>query len=187
MPKTVQLEIEGQSITLSNPDKVLYPAAGFTKAQVIDYYVRVSEYLLPHLKDRPVTMKRYPDGVTGSHFYEKNAPKYTPDWVKTFTVPRRNGGTIRYILINNLATLVWTSNLANLEIHPFLHCAPKIDRPNYIVFDLDPGEGVDVLTCGEVAFELKAMLEDLDLQSFAKVSGSKGMQLYVPLNTPVTY
>src|SRR6266576_3816715 len=105
MPKTVQLEIEGQSIILTNPDKVLYPAAGFTKAQVIDYYVRVSEYLLPHLKDRPVTMKRYPDGVTGPHFYEKDAPKYTPDWVKTFPVPRRNGGTIRYILINNLATL----------------------------------------------------------------------------------
>src|SRR5437773_2512643 len=174
MTKKQEIQVGRKTLSVSNLEKALYPKTGFTKGQVIDYYVRVSEYLLPHLKDRPVTMKRYPDGVTGSHFYEKDAPKYTPDWVKTFPVPRRNGGTIRYILINDRPTLVWTSNLANLEIHPFLHCAPKLDRPNYIVFDLDPGEGADVLTCAEVAFELKAMLEDLDLQSFVKVSGSKG-------------
>jgi bifunctional non-homologous end joining protein LigD len=188
VPKTTtQLEIEGQAITISNPDKVLYPANAFTKIQVIDYYYRVSDYLLPHLKDRPVTLKRYPDGVKGQHFYEKQAPKYTPEWVKTFPVPRQTGGMIDYILINDVGTLVWLANLANLEIHPFLHRAPKIDTPTYVVFDLDPGEGVDVLTCAEVSFELKDMLEQLGLESFAKVSGSKGMQLYVPLNTPVTY
>ncbi|TLY34285.1 MAG: ATP-dependent DNA ligase, partial [Nitrospirae bacterium] len=133
------LTIDGQKIAISNPEKVLYPA-GFTKAQVIDYYVRVAPFLLPHLHDRPVTLKRYPDGVRGEFFYEKDAPSFTPKWVKTFPVPRKGGGSpIRYILINDLPTLAWTANLANLEIHPFLHCIPRIDRPTFMVFDLDPG------------------------------------------------
>jgi bifunctional non-homologous end joining protein LigD len=174
-------------ITVSNPDKVLYPV-GFTKSQVIDYYRRVAKYLLPHLKDRPVTLKRYPDGVTGGHFYEKRAPRYTPEWVKTFPVPRSEGGTpIPYILINDISTLAWTANLANLEIHPFLHRVPKIDMPTAIVFDLDPGDRADVLNCAEVALLLKDLFEQLDLQSFVKVSGSKGLQLYVPLNSSATY
>jgi bifunctional non-homologous end joining protein LigD len=182
-----EVEIEGRKITVSNLEKVLYPA-GFTKGQVIDYYIRVSRFILPHLKDRPITLKRYPDGINGKYFYEKDAPKFTPAWVKTFPVPRRGGGTdIRYILINDLPTLVWCANLANLEIHPFLHRVPWIDRPTQIVFDLDPGEGVDVLACAEVAFLLKDVLERMKLQSFAKVSGSKGIQLSIPLNTPVTY
>src|SRR5438552_14447413 len=169
-----ELNVEGRLVAISNPDKVLYPAAGFTKAHVIDYYVRVSAFLLPHLKDRPVTMKRYPDGVGGQLFYEKNAPKFTPDWVKTFPVPRRSGKSdIRYILINDLATLVWCANLANLEIHPFLHRVPKIDTPTYVVFDLDPGEGADILNCAQVAFLLKDLLGSLKLECFAKVSGSK--------------
>ena len=181
------LTIDGQKIAISNPEKVLYPA-GFTKAQVIDYYVRVAPFLLPHLHDRPVTLKRYPDGVRGEFFYEKDAPSFTPKWVKTFPVPRKGGGSpIRYILINDLPTLAWTANLANLEIHPFLHCIPRIDRPTFMVFDLDPGEGADILSCAEVAFLLKDVLERLELKSFVKVSGSKGLQVYVPLNTPVTY
>ena len=174
-------------MVLSNLDKVLYPS-GFTKGQVIDYYIRVADYLLPQLKGRPVTLKRYPDGVEGAHFYEKDAPAFTPEWVRTFPVPRRTGGkAIRYIIIDDLPTLVWSANLANLEIHPFLHRAPEIQRPTVLVFDLDPGEGADVLDCAEVAFWLKDALESAGLQSLAKVSGSKGMQVYVPLNTPATY
>jgi bifunctional non-homologous end joining protein LigD len=180
-----QLTVGGRQIDVSNLEKVLYPAAGFTKAQVIDYYIRVSAYLLPHVKNRPVTLKRYPDGVRGPHFYEKDAPRFTPGWVKTYPVPRREGGAdIRYILINDLPALVWCANLANLELHPFLHRAPHLDRPLSMVFDLDPGEGADVLTCREVAFLLKNVLERLQLRSFAKVSGSKGIQVYVPLNRP---
>lgn len=181
------LTVEGREVPVSNLDKVLYPASGFTKAQVIDYYIRVSPYLLPHLKDRPVTLKRFPDGVKGEHFYEKDAPSFTPDWVKTFPVPRRTGGSINYILINDLPTLVWSANLANLEIHPFLHRAPAIDRPTLIAFDLDPGEDSGILSCAEVAFLLKEVLAKLKLKCFPKVSGSKGMQVYVPLNTPATY
>src|SRR5437763_14162641 len=118
--KTETLTIEGHPISLSNLDKPIYPH--FKKARIIDYYIRVADYLLPHLKDRPVTLKRFPDGVGGEYFYEKDAPSFTPDWVKTFPVPRRGdrGGDIRYILINDLATLVWLATLANLEVHPFL-------------------------------------------------------------------
>ncbi|HEY3196903.1 MAG TPA: non-homologous end-joining DNA ligase [Nitrospirales bacterium] len=185
LPK--ELRIDGRTIPISNPDKVLYPA-GFTKLQVIDYYVRVAKFLLPHLHDRPVTLKRYPNGVTGGFFYEKRAPRFTPDWVKTFPVPRRDGGApIKYILINDAPTLAWAANLANLEIHPFLHRVPEIHSPTAIVFDLDPGERSDVLTCAEVALLLKDLFARLDLQSFVKVSGSKGLQLYVPLNSSVTY
>jgi bifunctional non-homologous end joining protein LigD len=182
------LEIQGRKITVRNLDKVMYPVAGFTKGQVINFYIRCSKWLLPHLKDRPVTLKRYPDGITGDFFYEKDAPGYAPDWIQTVPVPRRAGGPdIRYLLINDLATLVWCANLANLEIHPFLHRAPEIQRPTYVVFDLDPGEGADILACAKVAFLLKDTLAHLGLSSLAKVSGSKGIQVYVPLNTDVTY
>jgi bifunctional non-homologous end joining protein LigD len=188
MPKPSPLEIDGRKLMLSNLEKILYPGSGFTKAQVIDYYIRVSRYLLPHLKGRPVTMKRYPDGVAGRHFYEKDAPRFTPDWVETFPVPRKAGGRpIRYILINDLATLVWCANLADLELHPFLHRVPHPDRPTSVVFDLDPGEGADILDCACVAFLLKDLFDSSRLDAFAKVSGSRGLQVYVPLNTAVTY
>ena len=182
------LRIGERDVPVSNLDKVLFPEAKFTKGQLIDYYIRVSRWLLPHLDNRPVTLKRYPDGVTGEFFYEKDAPRFTPAWVKTFPVPRRAGGrAIRYILVNDLETLAWAANLANIELHPFLHRVPKLDQPTSVVFDLDPGEGTDVLTCARVAFVLKDALEKLGLQSFAKVSGSKGIQVYAPLNTAVTY
>jgi bifunctional non-homologous end joining protein LigD len=188
MTKKQEIQVGGKTLSVSNLEKALYPKAGFTKGQVIDYYVRVSRFLLPHLEDRPVTMHRYPDGIAAEHFYEKDAPRFTPEWVKTFPVPRRAGGRpIRYILINDLPTLVWCANLANLEIHPFLHRVPHIDQPTYVMFDLDPGEGSDILKCGEVAFLLKEVLDHLKLKAFAKVSGSKGIQVYVPLNTVVTY
>jgi bifunctional non-homologous end joining protein LigD len=183
------LVVDSREISISNPDKVLFPDGGVTKSHVVQYYLKISKWVLPHLKDRPVTLKRYPDGVSGEFFYEKNAPKFTPEWVETFPVARKEttGGTIHYILINDRATLVWLANLANLELHPFLHRVPKIDRPTSIVFDLDPGEGADVLACARVAFILRDLLGKFDLQLFPKVSGSKGLQVYVPLNTAVTY
>src|SRR2546423_13367654 len=184
-----QVKIGKRRIEVSNLGKVLYPGGKFTKAKVIDYYVRISEYLLPHLKHRPVTLKRFPDGVFGEFFYEKDAPAFTPSWVQTFAVPRKEtkGPDIRYILINDLPTLVWLANLANLEIHPFLHRVPRIDQPTSIVFDCDPGEGANMLSCVRVAQMLRDILKDLDLECFAKVSGSKGLQVYVPLNSHVTY
>jgi bifunctional non-homologous end joining protein LigD len=182
------LRIDHRTIRLTNPDKLLYPRAGFTKRQVVEYYIAVAPYLIPHLTDRPVTLKRYPDGTRGQHFYEKDAPTFTPDWIKTFPVPRRAGGPdINYIIINDAASLAWCATLANLELHPFLHRIPRIDVPTAIVFDLDPGEGMDVLSCGEVALLLRQALASVELQVFPKVSGSKGLQLHVPLNTPVTY
>ena len=174
-------------IALSNLDKVLYPAGKFTKARVLDYYRRVAPVLLPHFRARPVTLLRFPDGVFGEPFYEKNAPGFTPGWVKTFPVPRTESGVINYILINDLPTLIWAVNLAALELHPFLHRAPDLDRPTSLVFDLDPGERADLLACCEVALLVRETLAKLKLVCFAKVSGAKGLQVYVPLNTPVTY
>ena len=188
MPTSQTVTVGDRVLKLTNLEKVLYPAAGFTKAQVIDFYIRVSPWLLPHLKDRPITMKRYPDGVDKPHFYEKDAPRFTPEWVQTFHVPRREGGKpIRYILINDLPALVWAANLANIELHPFLHRAPQIHRPTEVVFDLDPGEGAGTAECAEVALLLKRIFDELKLKAFPKMSGSKGIQLYVPLNTSVTY
>jgi bifunctional non-homologous end joining protein LigD len=184
-----QITVEGRRIAVSNLDKLLYPGEKFTKAKVIDYYVRISKYLLPHLKNHPVTLLRFPDGVFGESFYEKDAPAFTPEWIKTLAVPRREtpGADIRYILINDLPTLVWLANLANLEIHPFLHRARQLNRPTAIVFDCDPGEGANILDCARVALMLREVLQELGLDSFVKVSGSKGLQMYVPLNSPITY
>ncbi|MFN2530584.1 MAG: non-homologous end-joining DNA ligase [Pyrinomonadaceae bacterium] len=183
------LVIGKRSVPVSNLEKLMYPGGRFTKAKVIDYYIRIAPYLLPHLKNRPVTLKRFPEGVFGEFFYEKDAPTFTPSWVKTFQVPRRTAGPsdIRYVLINDLPTLVWLANLANLEIHPFLHRVPRINRPTSIVFDCDPGEGANVLSCARVALLLRNLLRELGLESYAKVSGSKGLQVYAPLNSAVTY
>jgi bifunctional non-homologous end joining protein LigD len=182
-----QVSIDGRVLRLTRLEKSLYPS-GFTKAQVIEYYIRIAPFLLPHFRQRPITLKRFPDGVEGQSFYEKDAPDYRPEWVETFPVPRRTGGTdIQYILINDLPTLVWCANIASLELHPFLHRAPKLDRPGSVVFDLDPGAPADIFTCAEIAFHLKAWLDRRKLKSFIKVSGSKGLQLYLPLNTAVTY
>jgi DNA ligase D-like protein (predicted polymerase) len=182
------LEIGGKSITCTRLSKVLYPKARFTTAEVIDYYVRVAQFLLPHLKDRPITLKRFPDGVSGDSYWEKDAPSFAPEWVKTFPVPRHAGGPdIHYIVINDSATLAWTANIAALELHPFLHRAPQIQRPTSIVFDLDPGAGADIFTCAEVALLIRDLFARLGLEMFPKVSGSKGLQLYLPLNTAVSY
>jgi len=180
--------IGDKELALSNLDKIMYPETAFTKGQVIDYYKNIARYILPHIEDRPLTMKRFPNGVGGQHFYEKDAPSHTPAWVKKFQVPRTSENSlINYILVNDLPTLVWSTNLANLEIHPFLAKVPHIERPTMVVFDLDPGDGADILKSCEVAFLLKDLLDRLALKSFVKVSGSKGIHLHVPLNTNVTY
>lgn len=188
MAKTKRSQPEAKEVKFSNLDKILFPAAKFTKGEMIRYYVDAAPFILPHLKDRPVTLIRFPDGVQGESFYEKNAPHFAPSWIKTFPVPRQHHeGTINYILINDARTLAWCANLAAIELHPFLHRARALETPTHVAFDLDPGEGADLLTCAEVAFLVKEVLDGLGLESFPKVSGSKGVQLYVPLNGRATY
>jgi bifunctional non-homologous end joining protein LigD len=183
-----QIKVEGRTIPLSNPDKVLYPKAQFTKRQVIDYYFRAGPVLLPHLKDRALTLKRYPDGVEGGFFYEKRCPSFRPPWVKTAAIwSDRLEATIPFCLANDLATLVWAANLADLELHTALARHRTPDRPTAVVFDLDPGPGADVLDCGEVAAWLRELLAGERLECHPKTSGSKGLQVYVPLNTPTTF
>ena len=188
MPKKQLVEIDGRELTVSNLEKVFFKASGFTKGEVIQFYSEIAETILPHLRDRPLTLKRYPDGVAGEHFYEKNAPAHTPSWVKRFAVPRSEGGSaINYVLCNDRATLAWATNLGDIEKHVLLARAPNLHVPTSIVFDLDPGEPAGILDCGRVALHLKSLLEGCGLRSFVKVSGSKGLHLSVPLNTPVTY
>jgi len=182
------VDVEGKRLSLSNLDKVLYPATGFTKGQVIDYYARIAPALLPHLKGHPVTMKRYPDGVDAEFFYEKNAPKHRPDWVKTAPVwSRHNRRHINYLLVDDLPTLTWLANLASLEIHPSLALAEDINCPTMMVFDLDPRAPANIVQCAQVGIWLRDIFEHWGLQCFPKTSGSKGMQVYVPLNTSTTY
>jgi bifunctional non-homologous end joining protein LigD len=182
------VEVGGEKLSLTNMDKVLYPATGFTKGQVIDYYVRIAPALLPHLTGRPLTMKRYPGGVDQEFFYEKNAPKHRPAWVKTAPIwSEGNNRDVNYILVNELPTLVWIANLASIELHPSLSLAKDIDCPTMMVFDLDPGPPANIVQCAQVAFWLKDIFDHFGLQSFAKTSGSKGLQIYVPLNTPTSY
>jgi bifunctional non-homologous end joining protein LigD len=188
MSKKTELEVAGRKLMVSNLEKVLFPKANFTKADVIDYYIRIAPVLLPHLKDRPITLKRYPDGVEGFFFYEKQCPSHRPQWMKTTKVPsQRAAGHIDYCVMNDLPALVWAANLADLELHTFLHRAPAITRPTALAFDLDPGAPADIVLCCQVGVWLQEIFEGLGLQSFAKTSGSKGLQIFVPLNTAVSY
>jgi bifunctional non-homologous end joining protein LigD len=179
--RRVHVEVEGRELSLSNLDKVMYPAVGFTKGHVIDYYTRVAPALLPHLSDRPLTLKRYPNGVEGGHFYEKQCPSHRPDWVRAEPV-ELSSKTINFCVCDDLATLVWLANLADLELHPSLSKVPEVERPTLMAFDLDPGPGTGLAECCEVALILRDALERLGLECFAKTSGSKGIQVYVPLN-----
>ena len=184
----MQVEVAGRRLKLSNLDKVLYPAVGFTKGQVIDYYTRVAPVLLPHLRDRPLTLKRYPEGVEGEYFYEKECPSHRPDWVTTAPIwSRRNGRHVNFCLANDLPTLVWAANLADLELHTSLSLATDIARPTMMVFDLDPGPPATIVECAKVGCRLREVFGDLGLESFPKTSGSKGLQVYVPLNVETTY
>jgi bifunctional non-homologous end joining protein LigD len=182
------IEVEGRQIKLSNLEKVLYPKAGFTKGQVIDYYVRIAPVLLPHLADRALTLKRYPNGVEGMFFYEKNCPTYRPSWMKTAKVwSEGNNRFMHYCVVADLPTLVWLGNLADLELHTSLSRAPETNRPTVIAFDLDPGAPANIVQCCQVGLWVRDIFEQFGLQAFAKTSGSKGLQVYVPLNTAVTY
>jgi bifunctional non-homologous end joining protein LigD len=188
MPDKAELIVQGKKLPVSNLNKVLYPKAGFTKGQVIDYYIRIAPVLLPHLKDRPLTMKRYPDGVEGEFFYEKNCPPHRPKWVKTAQVwSEGNNRMMDYCLAQDLPTLVWAANLADLELHTSLARKRDVTRPTMMVFDLDPGAPADIVQCCQVGLWLRDLLTKMKLKSFAKTSGSKGLQVYVPLNTPVTF
>ncbi len=186
--KRVEVEVEGHQLSLSNLQKVFYPAVGFTKGQVIEYYTRIAPVLLPHLAGRHLTLKRYPDGVEGPYFYEKQCPGHRPAWVRTKGVwSRHNGREIDYCMVDGLATVVWLANLADLEMHTPLGHAETPKEPTMLAFDLDPGPPATIVECAEVAVRLREVFEHFGLQSFPKSSGSKGMQVYVPLNTPATY
>jgi bifunctional non-homologous end joining protein LigD len=177
------VEVDGRELRLSNLAKVLYPRAGFTKREVIEYYAEVAPVLIGHLEGRPLTVKRWPDGVDASAFFQKHAPAHRPQWVQTVSVASRRE-VIDYVLAEDLPTLVWLANLAALELHTPLARAAAIEQPTALVFDLDPGEPATLLECCRVGLLLRGMFENLGLQSFAKTSGVKGLQLYVPLNSP---
>jgi bifunctional non-homologous end joining protein LigD len=180
--------VDGRRLSLSNLDKVLYPRAGFTKGELIDYYAQIAPVLLPHLHGRPLTLKRYPNGVDQGHFYEKQCPRHRPDWVETATIwSRHKRGTIDYCLANDAATLVWLANLADIELHTSLSLAERIESPTMMVFDLDPGPPADIVACCQVGLWLKELFDGVGLQAFAKTSGSKGLQVYVPLDAEATY
>src|SRR6202163_4469777 len=182
------VEIQGRQLKLSNLDKVLYPATGFTKGQVIDYYAHIAPVLVPHLAARPLTLKRYPNGVDSEYFFEKNATAHRPDWIKTAPIwSESNRRNVNYILADDLPTVIWMANLAAIELHPSLSLAKHIDCPTMMVFDLDPGPPANIVQCAQVGMWLREVFEHFGLQSFPKTSGSKGLQIYVPLNTPTKY
>ena len=186
--KKKRVEVDGRAIELTNLGKVLYPSSGTTKADVIDYYARVADVMLPHIRNRALTLKRYPDGVTGPFFYEKACPAYRPPWMKTVSTPRTSRpGKLTYCVITDRPSLVWVANLASIEIHTLLSTDENVQRPTMIAFDLDPGEGTTRLDCAWAALELRTLLQSVGLTSFPKSSGKKGLHVYVPLNTPVTF
>ena len=188
MPTPTIVEVQGRKLSLTNLEKILYPASGFTKGQVVDYYVRIAPVLVPHLAGRALTMKRYPGGVDQEYFFEKNAPMHRADWVKTAPIwSGSNRRTIHYILANDLPTLVWIANLASIELHPSLSLAADIATPTMIVFDLDPGPPANIVQCAQVGLWVREIFDHFGLRSFPKTSGSKGLQIYVPLNTKTNY
>ena len=184
----VEVKIEDRILKLTNLEKILYPEVGFTKGQVIDYFTRIAPVLLPHTRDHPLTLKRYPNGVDAEFFYEKNCPKHRPPWVETATV--WSGGNNRdmyYCLCQDLPTLVWLAQIATLEFHTSLSYGANLPQPRTMVFDLDPGPPATIVECCRVGLMLRDLFAEHGLECFAKTSGSKGLQLYVPLNTKVTY
>jgi bifunctional non-homologous end joining protein LigD len=174
--------VEGRRLKLTNWDKVLYPQTGFTKGDLIAYYSRIAPVAVAHLRDRPLTLKRYPNGVEAKYFYEKQSPSHRPEWVRTARV-----GDVEYTLAQDRPTLVWLANLADIELHTSLSLAAHPDRPTLLAFDLDPGPPAGIVECCEVARVLHGLFEQLGLESFAKTSGSKGLQVYLPLNLETTY
>src|SRR6202171_6057038 len=188
MSDKAELIVESKKLSVSNLNKVLYPKVGFTKGDVINYYIQIAPVLLPHLRDRPLTMKRYPNGVDKEFFYEKNCPSHRPKWVKTAKIwSEGNNRTMDYCLAQDLPTLVWAANLADLELHTSLAKKADVSRPTMMVFDLDPGAPADIVQCCQVGLWLRDLLAGMKLKSWAKTSGSKRLQVYVLLNTAVTF
>ncbi|MGN6257422.1 MAG: non-homologous end-joining DNA ligase [Solirubrobacterales bacterium] len=190
MGETRQVEVDSKELRLTNLDKVLYPETGFTKGEMVDYYAKVAPAIVPHLSGRAVTLRRFPEGVDDldAAFFEKRCPKHRPKWVKTAKVqagPR--AGVIEFCVCDSLPTLIWMAQLAAIELHPSLSLSRAPKRPTVLVYDLDPGPPADIVDCSRVALQLRDLLSQLGLESFAKTSGSKGMQLYVPLNTKTSY
>ena len=192
MAASTRTTIEGRELSVSNLDKVLYPQSGFTKGQLIDYYVRVAPVMLPHVRERPLTMKRFPDGVEGKSFFEKHIPSHAPDWVQSVNVGSSDGqDVIPYAMANDLPTLAWAANLGTIELHvPLWHVGRhrKLPaNPDFLVFDLDPGEGTTIVECCEVAGYIMGELAQQGTESFAKTSGSKGLQLYAAVGSKTTW
>jgi len=183
----ISLDVAGRRLRLSNLDKVLWPAAGFTKRDVIDYYTRVAPTLLPHVEERALTLRRFPDGVEGTNWFQTQCPPGRPSWLPTTTLADRRGGVYEMCLVNDLPSLLWVANLAAIELHPLLGRHERPDEPTAVVFDLDPGPPADVLACCQVALRLREVLDGLGLAAFPKTSGSVGLHVYVPLNTPHGY
>jgi bifunctional non-homologous end joining protein LigD len=181
------VEVDGRRLVVSNLEKVLYPLVGFTKADVIGYYVRIAPVLLPHISGRGITLRRWPDGVTGESFFEKRCPSHRPDWVRTARGPGDRGGAIDYCSLDEVAALAWSANLAALELHAPMARAADIESPTMVVFDLDPGAPAGMVECCALALDIRDVLDATGLDVWAKTSGSKGLQLYVPLNTPHTH
>jgi bifunctional non-homologous end joining protein LigD len=189
VPASVEVEVEGRRLSLTNLDKVLYPKAGFTKGQVIDYYTRIAPAVLPHLRNRTLTLKRYPNGVEEGYFFEKQCPKHRPPWIPVQPVwSEGNRRNVDFCVCNDLPTLVWLGNLADLEFHTNLSLAEDVFTPTMMVYDLDPGPPATIVECCRVALWIRDLLGELKLKAFPKTSGSKGLQLYIPLNyRPLTY
>jgi len=186
--KKSDVKIGRRTLTLSNPDKIYWPESGFTKGEMIAYYRTLAPAMVPHLRNRAVTLKRYPEGVDGFSFFEKNCPKHRPDWIRTVGVDRKKDGkTVNYCVGWDEATLVWMANLGSIELHISLSRASNLMRPTAMVYDLDPGAPASIVECCELALELKKRFTKLGLEMFPKTSGSKGLHLYVPLNTAVTF
>ena len=189
---SMKTTVGGRELTVTNLDKVFYPESGFTKGQVIEYYERIAPVMLPHVKDRPLTMRRFPDGVDGPSFFEKHVPAHAPDWLRHVSVPSSTGETtVEFCVVCDLPTLIWAANLGTIEFHvPLWRIGNRRKLPgppDHMVFDLDPGEGSTVVECCRVARLIVDLLTDRDLQSFAKTSGSRGLQLYVPLGRRSTW
>ena len=183
----VEVAVDGRTLSLSNLDKVLYPAVGYTKSQVINYYARIAPVMLPHITGRCLTLRRWPNGVEEPSFFEKRCPGHRPDWIPVALGPGDHNGGIDYCRIEEQAALVWTANLAALELHSPMARFHDIESPTIVVFDLDPGEPAGMAECCRVGLAVRDILASVQLQSFAKTSGSKGLQLYVPLNTANTH
>ena len=183
MAASVEVEIEGRTLRLTNLDKTLYPS-GFTKAEVVDYHARIAPWIIPHLAGRCLTFRRYPDGTDAAGFFEKRCPSHRPDWVPVSLGPGDRRGGIEYCRIEEPAAMVWAANLAAIELHAPMALAEDLDTPRALVFDFDPGPGTSVVECCEVALAARSVLDVVGLQGWCKTSGSKGLQMYVPLNTP---